>query len=168
MRRLTPQQERFARLVAEGKMSQEAAYAAAGYCANNRNAGQLANRPHVKEFIANLRAKAARKSDVDIAYVISGLKKVADVGMREVPFEPVEGEIHERMTDPGAANKALELLGKTLGAFIDRTQVDLTDGARQYIERLVGIVVDEVHDSETVQRIIARIEREIGAGGASG
>lgn len=168
MRRLTPQQERFARLVAEGKMSQEAAYAAAGYCANNRNAGQLANRPHVKAFIADLRKKAARKSDVDIAYVIEGLKRVADVGMREVPFEPVEGEVRERMTDPGAANKALELLGKSIGAFVDRSQIELTDGARKYIEGIVRVVIDEVHDPETVQRIIARIEQEIGAGGAVG
>lgn len=165
MKRLTAQQERFARLVASGKMSQREAYEAAGYKGGDKNSSQLANRPHIKAFIDQLRARAIHKSEVDLAYVITGLKKVADIGMRPAPFEPVDGIIKQKMTDATAATRALELLGKTMGAFVDRTQVELTESAKQYIEGVVRVLTDEVTDPDIIERIIARLESEIGAGG---
>jgi len=74
----------------------------------------------------------------------------------------------DKMTDAPAANRALELLGRTMGAFIDRTQIDLSESTRKHIEQLVQIVVDEVQDVETVRRIVARLEGELGGGDATG
>lgn len=104
----------------------------------------------------------------DLAYVMDGLMAVAESSKRLVPHDVVDGKLVEKMADASAANRALELLGKTMGAFVDRTQVDLSESTRQYIDRLVGVVVSEVHDQETLRRIIARLEGEIGGGGAAG
>lgn len=171
---LTPQQKHFANMVAERnrdgsrKWSQEAAYAAAGYRGHQRNATLLANKPLVRQYIDTLMAKAASRVEVDLAYVVGGLKDIADASMKPIPHEPVEGYIVDKMTDAPAANRALELLGRTMGAFIDRTQIDLSESTRKHIEQLVQIVVDEVQDVETVRRIVARLEGELGGGDASG
>ncbi len=169
VRGLTTRQETFARLLAEGKMTQEQAYAEAGYVTDGgsrRNASKAARSPAIKARVDELLAKAERKTVLNIAYVLDGLKTVAEASMERVPFEAGGGEIVEKLADASAANRALELLGKTMGAFIDRTQIDLSESTRKYIERLVQIVVDEVHDPETVKRLIARLEGELGGGDA--
>lgn len=165
---ITPRQEHFARLLVEGKMTQEQCYVAAGFKGGNGNASQLARRPAVREYIDRLRAKAERRAVADLAYVMDGLMAVAESSKRLVPHDVVDGKLVEKMADASAANRALELLGKTMGAFVDRTQVDLSESTRQYIDRLVGVVVSEVHDQETLRRIIERLEGEIGGGGAAG
>lgn len=165
---LSPQQERFALLLAKGEMTQEQCYAAAGYKASRNNASQLARKPKMRARVRELQAKAERKAVVDIAYVIGGLKAVAEASMERHPVEVADGGIVEKLADASAANRALELLGKTMGAFVDRTQIDLSESTRKHIERLVQIVVDEVQDPDTVRRLIARLEGELGGGNASG
>jgi hypothetical protein len=172
IRGLTVRQEHFARLLAERKpdgtpkMTQSQCYAAAGYVGDRNNASQAARRPAVKARVDELLAKAERRTVLDISYVLDGLKTVAEASMERVPFEAAGGEIVDKLADASAANRALELLGKTMGAFIDRTQIDLSESTRKYIDRLVEIVVDEVHDPDTVKRLIARLEGELGGGDA--
>ncbi len=167
IRGLTTRQETFARLLAEGKMTQEQCYVSAGYSPkNHQNASVAARRPLVKARVDELLAKAERRTVLDISYVLDGLKTVAEASMERVPFEAAGGEIVDKLADASAANRALELLGKTMGAFIDRTQIDLSESTRKYIDRLVQIVVDEVQDPETVKRLIARLEGELGGGDA--
>ena len=165
-RGLTFRQETFARLLAEGKKTQEQCYAEAGYVGNKTNASTAARRPLVKARVDELLAKAERRTVLDISYVLDGLKTVAEASMERVPFEAAGGEIVDKLADASAANRALELLGKTMGAFIDRTQIDLSESTRKYIDRLVQIVVDEVQDPETVKRLIVRLEGELGGGDA--
>lgn len=165
-RGLTTRQETFARLLAEGKMTQEQCYREAGYVTeggSGRNASAAANRPLIKARVDELLAKAERKTVLNIAYVLDGLKTVAEASMERHPIMVADGQIVDKLADAPAANRALELLGKTMGAFIDRTQIDLSESTRKYIERLVQIVVDEVQDAETVQRLIARLEKELGS-----
>lgn len=172
IRGLTVRQEHFARLLAERKpdgtpkMTQSQCYAAAGYVGDRNNASVAARRPAVKARVDELLAKAERRTVLDISYVLDGLKTVAEASMERVPFEAAGGEIVDKLADASAANRALELLGKTMGAFIDRTQIDLSESTRKYIDRLVQIVVDEVQDPETVKRLIVRLEGELGGGDA--
>lgn len=165
---LNPRQEHFARLLAKGEASQEDCYTAAGYKGGSRNASQLASVPKVAARVRELRDLAARKAVVDIAYVINGLKTVAEASLERHPVEVADGGIVEKLADASAANRAFELLGRTMGAFVDRTQIDLSESTRRHIERLVQIVVDEVQDPETVRRLIARLEGELGGGDAAG
>lgn len=164
---LNPQQERFAILMAKGEMKPAQCYAAAGYKSGGQNASRLSRNPRIRARIRELQAKAERKAVVDIAYVITSLKTVAEASMERHPIEVADGEIVEKLADASAANRALELLGKTMGAFVDRTQIDLSESTRKHIERLVQIVVDEVHDPDTVRRLIARLEGELGGGNAA-
>ena len=147
-------------------MTQEQCYVAAGYMGDRNNASKLAAKPQVKAYINQLRAKAERRAVVDLAYVINGLREVAEEGRKLIPFEAADGYVVDKMADASAANRALELLGKTMGAFVDRTQIDLSESTRQLIEQMVGIIVSEVTDQETIARIIARLEGETGGGGA--
>ena len=164
---LTVQQDDFARGVAKG-MSQTEAAIRAGYSPKTAESigSRLSRNVKVAALIESLRNKVAQKAEVDLAYVIGGLKEISDYGRSKVPIVTADGDVvGERVADASAANRALELLGKHLGAFIDRSQIELSDGTRRHIERIVQIIVDEV-DAETATRIISRITGESGGGDA--
>lgn len=157
---LTTQQDDFARNVAKGMTQREAALQA-GYAPDGVDvtASRTLRLPKVQELITNLRGKAASKVDVDIAFVVSGLKENAMRCQQAIPVLDRDGDpIGEYKFDSAGSNRAYELLGKYLGAFIDRSQIELSDGARRHIDRIVRIVVEEVHDQDTIERIMDRIE----------
>lgn len=160
---LTAQQEEFAQLLAKG-VAQKVAYLQAGYRGKEVDslASHLASKPQVVARVAEIMGSAARSVSVDLAYVIGGLKEISDYGRSKVPIVTIDGDVvGEKVADASAANRALELLGKHLGAFIDRSQIELSDGTRKHIEALVRIVAEEVHDPDTMRRIVERIGQEM-------
>lgn len=168
-KQLNPRQKNFCRLMAEGKHTQAECYRLAGYSrgkAGQDNSWHLAKQPHIKAYIAKLQALASARTTASLAYVLDGLKEVADAGRERVLHAEIAGELVYKMADASAANRALELLGKTMGAFVDRTQVELTDSTKAHIEHLLKIVIAEVNDPATVSRIIERIQGELGGGDA--
>jgi len=147
MSKLTPKQKRFARGLADG-MSQAAAFVAAGYRPSDSNASTLARSPAVVEEIRRLAAgravveqkvlgKAIEKAGLSKAWVIERLMRNAAICLGDqtitikVRRKPTKGgeddtpgvvdlEISDR--DPAAANRALELLGKEIGMFVDKSE----------------------------------------------
>ena len=141
--------ELFVQNIAEG-MSQVKAYQSAGYDANDRAASVAATRllanPKIKARLDELLAvktklleRSMQQTHLTKQWVIEKLKKNAMIALGEEKVKvsrvdketgtTIEMEVVDR--DPAAANKALELLGKTLGVFIERKEVggpgDFTD-----------------------------------------
>lgn len=160
---LTVRQDDFARYVAKGMTETDAAIRA-GYSAKTAraNVNRLMAIDGVRSLIESLRSKVAQKVEVDLAFVIGGLRENALRCQTAVPVLGEDGEpIGEYKFDASGSNRAFELLGKHLGAFIDRSQIELSDGTRKHIEALVRIVAEEVHDPDTMRRIVERIGQEM-------
>ena len=111
---LSSKQKRFALEYVKCGNASEAARTA-GYT-NHRSeqaAYQLLQNPWVKAEVDRLQAKLEREGEVDAKYVIRNLKAVVERCMES------DGKF-----DAAGANKALESLGRTLGLFVDKKQVD--------------------------------------------
>ncbi|RJP45455.1 hypothetical protein C4587_00730 [Candidatus Parcubacteria bacterium] len=116
-----PRWERFAQELAKGKTA-DAAYEQVGFKKNRHNAARLAREEHIRTRVAELLAerdemarkateKAAEALSIDRQWVMSRLIENAQAA--------------SAAEDYGPSNKALELLGKELGMFIDRKQIDI-------------------------------------------
>lgn len=108
--------EAFAQALAKGKSASEA-YVLAGYKANDGNASTLKGKQKVASRVAELQAMVAERVVVDREWVLAKL---------------IENATNNQATNPGASNKALELIGKELGMFVERSEnvnlnVDVTD-----------------------------------------
>lgn len=125
--------EHFAHLVAKGE-NPTRAYVAAGY--SEQGAAQSANRllkdaevcsriAHLREAIEKpTRERAIEKAAVDKAWVLHNLTKIVSMGMAAEPVLDRDGNpVGEFRNNLAAANKALELVGKELGMFIDRKEI---------------------------------------------
>jgi hypothetical protein len=126
--------EHFAQLVAKGEKASRA-YVTAGYskAGAEQSANRLLKNADVCERIAQLRAaieqpsreRAIEKAAVDKAWVLHNLTQIVKMGMAVEPVRDEEGnELGElKAANLPAANKALELVGKELGMFIDRKEI---------------------------------------------
>ena len=111
--------EAFCRLMAKGKMSQAQAYLDAGYqCSSPDSAYAAASRllgnVKVQARIAYLQEQAAHAAVLDASYVLDGLKRNAEAAFDKGDFS--------------ASNRALEILGKHLGMFSEKLDVEVTPG----------------------------------------
>ena len=119
-------QELFARGLANG-MSATQAYKNAGYSDKDpgatKGASALAQKSAVQARIAEIMADHAKALMVDKNYVLG--KLIENIERSMVPTKKVvhQDGTEETLTyNPAAANKAIELLGKELGMFIDRKE----------------------------------------------
>lgn len=119
------------------------AYIAGGYSYNPANATRTCQRREIVERVAEIKAEraaleartrvvAAEEAGVDRAWIIRHLKINVLGAMRGDPMRDRTGKL---MKDPEtgaqlytkpdrqAANKGLELLGRSEGIFVDRTEV---------------------------------------------
>jgi len=108
-RSLTPKQARFAQEYLIDLNATQAAIRA-GYSPKraDQSGYQLLSNIEIQAAIEKGQAKIAEKNDISIKWVLDNLKTVAD--------RCVGGK------DSAGANRSLELIGKHLGMFIDRTQ----------------------------------------------
>lgn len=129
--------EHFAQLVAGGK-TPPVAYVLAGY--SEAGAAQSANRLlknaevllRVEELRKSIeepaRERAIEKVAVDKAWVLSELIEVVKMAKAAEPVLDNEGKpTGEYKQNLPAANRALELVGKELGMFVDRKEVRTGD-----------------------------------------
>jgi hypothetical protein len=127
---LTIQEEAYCRARAFGMTQTEAISVMSGGKSKQAGTGShWEKKPEVKNRINQLRheitERAVEKASVDRAWVLSRLKKVADRCLQEEPVM-VRGEATgEYKFDSAGANRALELLGKELGMFVERKQIDM-------------------------------------------
>lgn len=133
-----PRWERFAQLIAKGKPQVEA-YELAGYKRDDGAASRLSSYVKVRERVAELNDKAAKRAEVSKAWVMERLMRNAQMSLGEVPVvtpgETEDQETVEFRRDPGAANQALQLLGKELGMFVDRS-ISASTTLEELLDRL--------------------------------
>jgi len=128
---LTVQEEGYARARAFGMSQLEAMALITGGKTTSVGAGaHYEKKPHVKQRINELRIeiteRAVEKASVDRAWVLSRLMKVADRCMQAEPVTNRQGdETGEYKFDSAGANRSLELLGKELGMFVERKQIQM-------------------------------------------
>jgi hypothetical protein len=116
-----PRHERFCQELAKGT-SQQQAYVLAGFKAHASNPSALARDERILARVAEIQEAAlemareatemaAERLSIDREWVMSRLIQNATTAASEGDFAP--------------SNRALELLGKELGMFIDRKHVDI-------------------------------------------
>ena len=107
---LTEKQEAFARNLIKTKGNQTEAAKLAGYSPNRAHVegSELMLHPGVREALKRYRASAEARTEITTAKVIEGIAEIGHIALSS-------GEL-------STALKAKELLGRALGAFVDRTQ----------------------------------------------
>lgn len=127
--KLTAKQEHFAHLVAKGLSGTEAAKTA-GFAA--KSAHVLASRmlkldkvaSRVAEIRKNISTLAEEKSAIDKTWVIDQLVENVGMAKQAIAVCDREGkETGEYEQNLAAANRALELIGKEIGMFVDRKEI---------------------------------------------
>lgn len=126
--------ERFAQELASGKTADES-YQLAGFVANRHNAAALARKEHIKTRVSELlaereqihgqaTAQAIERAGLTKEWVITRLRENAERALQAIPVLDSDGEpTGEYKYEGSVANRALELLGKELGMFIERKEV---------------------------------------------
>ncbi len=128
--------EHFAQLVVAGSQA-KTAYIVAGFSPNGAKqaAAKLLTRADLTDRIAYLRQQkeamhheaiktVIAEAAMDKAWVLKRLGRIVDMGMAAEPVKDAEGNaIGEYKANLQAANKALELIGKEAGMFIDRKEI---------------------------------------------
>ncbi|SRR6266536_599326 len=117
-----PRHERFCALVADGE-SATAAYEQAGYRRNDGNAGALRHREDVSARISELLAERATQNAQATAKAIEELALTKEWVLAELKQNAAAAA---KLKQYGPSNRALELLGKELGMFIDRSKIETT------------------------------------------
>lgn len=127
-----PKHERFAQELAKGKTADEA-YVLAGYKRNRGNASTLKQDQNILDRVSSLlsereaihaqaTAEAIKSTALTKAWVIETLMENVAKAMQAKAMTNEEGEaIGEFQYQGSVANKALELLGKEIGMFVDRS-----------------------------------------------
>jgi len=128
--------EHFAQLLVAGSQA-KAAYIVAGFSPNGAKqaAAKLLTRTDLADRIAYLRQQkeamhqqavqtVIAEAALDKAWVLKRLSRIVDMGMAAEPVKDAEGNpVGEYKANLQAANKALELIGKEAGMFIDRKEI---------------------------------------------
>ena len=125
--------ERFAQEIMKGRFQCDA-YRAAGYQVKDdatarANASRLLTNANIRDRIIELNTKAAEKTVLSKQWVLDKLIENVNRAMQAEPVKLKGNSETEReapreyVYNGSVANKALELLGKELGMFIDRKEV---------------------------------------------
>jgi phage terminase small subunit len=141
-RGLTPKQARF---VEEYLVDLNATQAAvrAGYSERtaDKQGSQLLGKPRIALAIAAAQSQRSEKTQVTLEYVIGRLVENVERSMQVEPVLDKHGrETGEYQYAGAVANKALELLGKHLGAFSESLNLRTPDGPVEVIvtRRVIG------------------------------
>ena len=128
-----PRHERFAQELAKGK-SAIAAHKLAGYRPDRGTASKLQHDANISQRVRELLDEGGRMARVateratevlaiDREWVLAKLKENVERAMQAVPVMRAGKETGEFVYDGSVANRALELLGKEIGMFIERSEV---------------------------------------------
>lgn len=150
-----PKHERFAQELAKGKTADEA-YVIAGYKKNRGNASTLKQDQSILDRVSDLlserevihaqaTADAIKSTALTKEWVIETLKENVARAMQAVEVKRADGEATGEYQYQGSvANRALELLGKELGMFVDRAVTENVN--TNYV--VSGDPIDNVEDWE--------------------
>jgi hypothetical protein len=145
-----PRYERFAQQLADGSTATEA-YRLAGYEPDRGNATRLQRKDSIRQRVDEIlaereaihgqaTARAIERAALSKEWVIDKLRENVERAMEAQPAldragNPTGRYVYSRYVYNGAAaNRALELLGKELGMFVDRREVKNVDEFDQMAE----------------------------------
>lgn len=155
--------ERFAQELAKGVSAAEA-YEKAGFKPNRHNAAALARQQHILDRLNFLlaerermhgqaTAKAIDKLALTKEWIVATLMDNVQRAMQaKAPMNENGEPIGEYAYQGSVANKALELLGRELGMFIERKDVRVVDE------------FEGIDDPAELRRLLAARAEEIGQG----
>ena len=149
--------ERYAQARARG-LTHEAASKDAGYTGSRQSAWMLEGRhPEIKARITELmeaNAEAGREGlkqaakaqafddGLTRAEVLSGLRRVFEMAVEARPVFDKEGDEKGFTVNLTAANRALELMGKEAGMFVDRKHIVVDRIERMDLTQLQAAIAD--------------------------
>lgn len=90
-----------------------------------RASSLLLKREDITDYIAQLQAELSEKTGITAKWVMENLKEIAERCMQKIPVTDKDGNIIEYKFDSAGANKANELMGKNIGMFKDKSEVEL-------------------------------------------
>jgi phage terminase small subunit len=146
MRILRPKWERFAQELARGKTSGQA-YEIAGFSPNPANAWRLHKREEIRRRIDEILTREERAVDKAMANAAARVGLNEEWVLRNLRMNAV---MAMRAGDRAAANRAIELIGKHLGLFIDKKQIEINhiDDADEYLANILALVDAKTVDHE--------------------
>ena len=131
---LTVKQEKFVQGLFKG-LSQREAYKKAYDSKNmkdetiDKRACEIAKEGKIKGRLQELRDNIAKRNTVSVEWVLNNLKEVAERCMQAEPVMIRDGdgwiESGEYQFAHSGANKSLELIGKHLGMYTDKSEVSV-------------------------------------------
>ena len=138
------QWEDFAHAILEGKKPVDAAIAA-GYSERSAisQSYRLLKNDEIVRYIAKRREKLREKVNIGAAYIIEGLRQNAEEARAEGQYKP--------------SNHALELLGKHLGLFIDRSEVTITNEVMELLDEIISLIDEGVASDEEKGLLIEKL-----------
>lgn len=121
-----PRHERFCEELAKGKSASEA-YETAGFKPNRHNGATLARQKHILTRVAEL---LAQRSEMEREATQKATEALA-IDKQWVMARLVENAQEARALENfNASTRALELIGKEFGMFIDRKHIDVKNDTR--------------------------------------
>lgn len=130
--KLTPQQEKFCQCIVSG-MNQSDAYRASFKVRDGTKpecvtvqASTLMAGLSITLRVAELRKPVVEAIQLTREWVLKELIENVRMAKSAIPVRTADGETGDYKQELPSANKALELLGKELGMFVERKIVDLT------------------------------------------
>ncbi len=146
---LTPKQARF---VEEYLVDLNATQAAirAGYSAKTaeQQGARLFRNVKVAAAIQEAQEARSERTKIDQDWVIKRLVGVYEASMEARPVLDKNGEEKGFTFNPTAANRALELIGKHKGMFIDRKLIGFKNIADMTEDELVALLGDDGFDGD--------------------
>ena len=120
---MTQKQRQFVENLKTARSDTDAARAA-GYSHPGKAAARLMAKPHVRAAINAQNEAAAIRNDISRDWVIQKLKENHERASQAVPVLDKTGNpTGEYRFDASACNRALELIGKDIGMFVERKDV---------------------------------------------
>ena len=118
--------ELFAQAIASGKTADEA-YQDAGYKENRGNAARLNANESISDRVREILDRSAKKVEIDQAWVLKQLVDNVERGLQKVPVMEPDGdggwvESGTWKYEGAVVNKALELIGKHFGMFVEKVE----------------------------------------------
>ncbi len=137
--KLNPKQERFCQEYVIDCNGAQAAIRA-GYSENSakQQASELLTILDLQERVAELQQEVATLAQLSAAYVLTGLMEVHDRCMEKTAVTDDDGKVIEYTFNATGANRALELLGKHLKLFVDRTEHDVGPTLAEALKAMRG------------------------------
>ena len=136
--------EAFCRALAAGE-SASAAYQSAGFAPSYANSSRLQRRDHIRQRVNEVVDQRQRAADEAVASAAERLGLDEEWVLRNLKLNAM---MAMRSGDRAAANRAIELVGKRLGLFLEKKQVEISrsDDSDEYLMKLMELVKTVEHE----------------------